>query len=124
MHIKRKLMNFCVYSSIQIDDASFTFDFIQLLSRYAFFLVTLYIDICARFKQMQRLGCTQLKAEVWTLPHQCINRLHTSALNCVHPSRCICLNRAQMYNEDTKRRVEKMPPMLQFFLRMNQNRFF
>ena len=37
MHIKRKLMNFCVYSSIQIDDASFTFDFIQLLSRYAFF---------------------------------------------------------------------------------------
>ena len=36
-------MNFCVYSSIQIDDASFTFDFIQLLSRYAFFLVTLYI---------------------------------------------------------------------------------
>ena len=37
MHIKWKLMNFCVYSSIQIDDASFTFDFIQLLSRYAFF---------------------------------------------------------------------------------------
>ena len=54
--------------------------------------------ICARFKQMQqRLGCTQFKAEVCTLPHQCLSRLDTSALNCVHPSRRFCLNRAQMW---------------------------
>ena len=52
--------------------------------------------ICARFKQKQRLGCAQFKAEVYTLPHQCLSKLHTSALNCVHPSRCFCLNRAHM----------------------------
>ena len=46
---------------------------------------------------MQQLGCTQFKAEVCTLPHQCLSRLNTSALNCVHPSCCICLNRAHMF---------------------------
>ena len=51
---------------------------------------------CARFKQKQRLGCTHFKAEVCTLPHQCLSRLHTSALKCVHPSRCFCLNRTPL----------------------------
>ena len=55
-----------------------------------------YIFNCARFKQKQRLGCTQSKAEVCALPHQCLSRLHTSVPNCAHPSRCFCLNRAQI----------------------------
>ena len=54
---------------------------------------------CARFKQKQRLGCTQSKAEVCNLLRHWWGRVYTSALNCVHPSRCFCLNRAQMKNE-------------------------
>ena len=44
--------------------------------------------ICARFKQMQRLGRTQFKAEVLNLLRHWWGREQTSALNCVHPSRC------------------------------------
>ena len=53
--------------------------------------------ICARFKQMQRLGCTQFKAEVFNLLRHWWGRVQTSALDYVHPSRCICLNRAHLY---------------------------
>ena len=51
-------------------------------------------DIGARFRQKRRLGCTQFESEVYTLPHQCLSRLHTSALDYMHPGRCFCLNRA------------------------------
>ena len=51
---------------------------------------------CARFKQKQRLGCTQFKAEVCNLLRHWWGRVYTSALNCVHPSRCFCLNRAHL----------------------------
>ena len=69
---------------------------INILPSFLFISPLDHDTICAQFKQMQRLGCKKLKPEVWTLPHQCINRLHTSASDCAHPSRCFCLNRAQM----------------------------
>ena len=42
IYTKWKLMNFCFYSSIQIDDVSLTFHFIKLLSRYIFFCHPVY----------------------------------------------------------------------------------
>ena len=55
--------------------------------------VTFNVSICARFKQKQRLGCTQFKVEVCNLLRHWWGRVYTSALNYVHPSRCFCLNR-------------------------------
>ena len=61
------------------------------------------MTICARFKQMQQLGCTQFKAEVCNLLRHWWGRVLTSALNCVHPNCCICFNRAHMDNKKNKK---------------------